>query len=135
MPEFAAMPQITVLYAGLLGLMAVVLSVLVGRYRTPSAEGRVSIGDGGRPEVLVAMRRHANFVEYVPLMLILIALLELNDVDGTVIHVMGATLVGVRASHAWGMQPDDARGIFRFIGAVGTTLLLVVTSIWAIAVF
>jgi hypothetical protein len=74
------------------------------------------------------MRRHANFVEYVPLILILIALLELNEVDETVIHVMGATLVGVRASHAWGMQPDDARGIFRFIGAVGTTLLLVVSS-------
>lgn len=135
MPELVAMPQITALYAGLLGLMAVVLSILVGRYRTPTADRRVSIGDGGRQEVLVAMRRHANFVEYVPLMLILIALLELNKVDGTVIHVMGATLVGLRASHAWGMQPDDAQGIFRFIGAVGTMLLLVVSSIWAIGVF
>ncbi len=98
-------------------------------------EKGISVGDGGDIDLRLAMRRHANFVEYVPLMLILIALLELNKVDGTVIHVMGATLVGVRASHAWGMQPDDARGIFRFIGAVGTMLLLVVSSIWAIAVF
>ncbi len=65
MPELVAMPQITALYAGLLGLMAVVLSILVGRYRAPTADRRVSIGDGGRPEVLVAMRRHANFVEFV----------------------------------------------------------------------
>ena len=59
MPELVAVPQITALYAGLLGLMAVVLSILVGRYRAPSADRRVSIGDGGRPEVLVAMRHDA----------------------------------------------------------------------------
>ena len=52
MPELVAVPQITALYAGLLGLMAVVLSILVGRYRAPTAARRVSIGDGGRPEVL-----------------------------------------------------------------------------------
>ena len=60
MPELVAMPQITALYAGLLGLLAVVLSILVGRYRGPSADRRVSIGDGGRPEVLVAMRSRSR---------------------------------------------------------------------------
>ncbi len=134
MPEFVAMPHITALYAGLLGLMAMVLSFLVGRYRAPGEDG-VSFGDGGRLEVLVAMRRHANFVEYVPLLLILIALLEMNKVDGTVIHVMGTVLVVARACHAWGMQPDNSRGVFRGIGAGGTALLLVVASIWAITVY
>ena len=134
MPEIVAMPNITALYAGLLGLMAMVLSFLVGRYRAPGEEG-VSFGDGGRLEVLVAMRRHANFVEYVPLILILLALLEMNKVSETAIHVMGAALVLVRASHAWGMHPDDSRGIFRGIGAGGTAIILVVSSIWAITVF
>ena len=123
---------ISALWLAVFALFASYLAFLPGKIR---GSDRISVGDGGRPDLLVAMRRHANFVEYVPLMLILIALLELNKVDGTVIHVMGATLVAVRASHAWGMQPDDARGIFRFIGAVGTMLLLVVSSIWAIAVF
>lgn len=134
MPEFVAMPDITALYAGLLGLMAMVLSVLVGRYRAPGENG-VSFGDGGRLDVLVAMRRHANFIEYVPLILILLALLEMNKVGDTAIHVMGASLVVVRACHAYGMHPDDDRGLFRGIGAVGTAILLVVSSIWAITVF
>lgn len=49
------------------------------------------------PELLLAMRRHANFIEFVPLalvlVLVLIAMLELNGVSTTASHALGAGLV------------------------------------------
>ena len=53
----------TTLYADLLGLS------LHGRLN-------ISVGDGGNRDLQVAVRRHANFTEWVPLALILIALLD-----------------------------------------------------------
>ena len=132
MSELVPIPSITALYAGALGLMSLVIGFLAGRYRGP---GGVSIGDGGRHEVLVAMRRHANFAEWTPMAVVLIALLEMNRVSPTAIHVLGAALVIVRASHAFGMQPNDANQPFRFVGAAGTFLLTAVASVWAITTF
>ena len=126
------MPAITALYAGLLGLMSVGIAVAVGRAR--GATG-VSIGDGGNLEVIAAMRRHANFVEFVPLTLILIGLLELNGVGSTALHALGGGLVVARLSHAIGFRADESMQTFRSIGAGGTVLIVVVSSIWAITTF
>lgn len=126
------MPQITVLYAGLLGLLSLYLSFLCGKQR---GKAKVSIGDGGDQELIVAMRRHANFVEYVPLALLLIALLELNGVSATAIHSFGAVLLLARIAHAQGMRVDKSPSIGRMIGAGGTLLLTLVLSVWAIATF
>jgi uncharacterized membrane protein YecN with MAPEG domain len=52
----------------------------------------ISVGDGGNIELLLAMRRHANFIEVVPLALIIIALSEMNGAPGWAIHAMGAVL-------------------------------------------
>ncbi|MDA1077411.1 MAG: MAPEG family protein [Proteobacteria bacterium] len=92
-------PEITILYAGLLGLMAIGLGATAGVKR---AQAGISLGDGGDRELLMRMRRHANFVENVPLALILIALLEMQSVSGTAIHALGATLVLGRVLHAIG---------------------------------
>jgi len=67
--------NITLLYAALLGLLFVVLSV-----RTLLLRRRLSIaiGDAGSESMLRAMRVHANFAEYVPLSLLLIYLVEVT---------------------------------------------------------
>jgi uncharacterized membrane protein YecN with MAPEG domain len=126
------MAVITALYAGLLGLMAIGIAIAVGRARGSSG---VSIGDGGNLEVIAAMRRHANFVEFVPITLIVIGLLELNGVDGTAIHALGGGLVIARLSHAIGYRADESLLILRAIGAFGSILILLVASIWAITLF
>jgi len=126
------MPITTALYAGLLGLIAFGVAFPAGRLR-----GRlnVPVGDGGNPELLCAMRRHANFVEWVPLALILIALLELNGVSTTVIHVLGAVLVVSRIAHAVGLRPDTIKSVPRLLGATGTVLVTVVASVWLILLY
>lgn len=125
------LPTILPLYAGLLGLIAIVIALDAGRLRGKTG---ISIGHQGNPELHLAMRRHANFVEWVPLILILIALLEMNGVNSTAIHGMGAALVVFRICHAIGLKADTAEGMARAIGAGGSALLLLITSIWAIIV-
>jgi uncharacterized membrane protein YecN with MAPEG domain len=126
------MPTVTALYGGLLGLLGIAIAVVVGRVR--GATG-ISIGDGGNIELIVAMRRQANFVEFVPLSLILIGLLELNGVGSIAIHALGAGLLIARLCHAIGFRSDESMMIFRQIGAIGSTLLLAIASIWGITIF
>lgn len=124
------MPSITLLYAGLLGILSIVIALSVGKARGSTG---ISIGDGGNAEVITAMRRHANFVEFVPLTLILIALLELNGVGGNVIHGLGAGLLFARVCHALGFGAEGGLKHLRTVGALGSTLVIAVASVWSIA--
>lgn len=126
------MPDITILYAGLLGLISLGLSFRSGMMRSKTG---VSVGDGGNVDQLLAMRRHGNFVEHAPIALLLILLLELGGVTPIAIHIMGAGLVICRLAHAFGLKADSMSGAGRFIGAAGTALITLVASIWAIALF
>ena len=133
MPDLVPMPTTTALYAGILGLMSIVIGALAGRVRTQTG---IFLGDSGNPEVTAAMRRHGNFVENVPMLLVLMALLELNKVDPTYLHVMGVVVVAARASHAFGMKADEESGrMLRGFGAGGSTLVMLVAAIMAIASF
>lgn len=67
---------ITSFYAAVLALFYVVLAGLVIRQRF---KHRVGLGTGKDVELLQAVRMHGNFAEYVPLLLILVALLELQQ--------------------------------------------------------
>jgi uncharacterized membrane protein YecN with MAPEG domain len=121
------MPTITAIYAALLGLLSVAVAFPAGSLR---GKLNISVGDGGNPDLLLAMRRHANFVEWVPLALILIALLELTGVNKIAIHTLGAALVVARSAHAIGIQKDTMKSLGRFIGASGTALIVIVSSVW-----
>lgn len=92
---------ITSLYAGLLALLYLVLS-----FRTIGArrEGRVEIGDGGNKELLRRMRVHANFAEYVPLALVLMALAESQRLGALWLHAIGGLLLVGRVVHAYGLS-------------------------------
>ncbi|MEM7100899.1 MAG: MAPEG family protein [Pseudomonadota bacterium] len=123
------MPDVTLLWAGVLGIMSIALAFSAGSLRGKTG---VSLGDGGNPDLLLAMRRHGNFVEFVPLALILMALLEISGLSDVTIHVFGGILVTARVCHALGLKSDTVNSVLRGIGAGGTTLLTVVMSVWAI---
>ncbi|REJ76875.1 MAG: hypothetical protein DWQ36_16330 [Acidobacteria bacterium] len=118
----------TALYAGLLGLLAIVLGAGSGLLRMKTG---VSMGDGGDPRQLAAMRRHGNFTEWAPIALVLIAILELNGVGNTAVHVLGATLVLARVAHAMGLSAN-MRSALRGLGASLTTLVILVAAVWCI---
>src|SRR6516162_5816646 len=60
---------ITLATAGALGLIGLILAFRVTMGR---GKHKVYLGDGGNPDMIVRKRTHASFVEYAPLMLVLL---------------------------------------------------------------
>jgi len=93
-------PATTAFYAALFALFHLGLSgwVMAGRL-----SGNVLHGDGGNSDLQKRIRSQANFIEYVPLALILIALLEARGAGhGTIQGLLVALWVG-RILHPVGM--------------------------------
>jgi uncharacterized membrane protein YecN with MAPEG domain len=108
--------------AGLLGMLAAVLTLNVGRLR---GQKRIFLGDGGDPEMTAAIRAHGNLIELTPLCLVLIWFL--SDFYGSrTISVLAVLLLVARLAHASGMLGYLPQG--RLVGAVGTTVLMFVAS-------
>lgn len=121
---------VTITTAGLCGLILLVLSLRVVMVR---GKARISLGDGGDAMLLGRIRAHANFAEYVPIILILMGLIENHTGPGVWIGVVGVALVICRIAHAYGMgAPAPNPG--RVVGTLGTFTLLAVTSIWALVI-
>jgi uncharacterized protein len=112
---------ITAIYAALAGLMLLVLAGLVVKARWRYKTG---LGTGSEPGMERAVRVHANFVEYVPLTLLLLLLAEVNGVAAWALHAAGAVLLTSRLLHAWGLSQTSGRSFGRFYGTLGTWLTL-----------
>lgn len=119
------MLNITALYAGLLGLIFIVLSYkIVGIRKSES----IGIGDGGNKKLELACRVQGNFAEYVPIALILLAIFESNLWSPVYVHIIGASLVIGRLLHAWGYGKSSGASIGRVNGIVLTWLAIVILS-------
>jgi len=119
--------HITGLYAALCTLLIVVLGVLVTLRRR---DARVTLGDGGDAVLLRRVRAHGNAVETVPLALILLLALELDQTQPSVLHVFGIVLVVARLLHGIGVLHHVGRGpgFGRGVGMSLTWLLLLVMA-------
>ncbi|NNC72418.1 MAG: MAPEG family protein [Sphingomonadaceae bacterium] len=120
--------EITLVIAAAAALLNLWLSVRVGRVRTSQ---KVFVGDGGNDIVIRRMRAHANFIEYTPFFLILLALIELAS--GSSLWLWGVSIVFIvaRIAHAFGMDLDNK---LRMFGILGTMLVLLGMAIWAIVI-
>lgn len=123
------MPYVTLLVAGLHGLLLLALLWPVVRLRRGR---RVGLGDGGDRELLRRIRVHANFIEYVPMLLVLLALLELAGLDGRVVGALGVVLFVARLMHAQGLGSSEGVSTGRFWGTLLTWIVLLAASVLAI---
>jgi len=128
--HIAAAPQITLIIAAALGLLNVWLGVRVLRDRFSN---KVSLGDGDMPLIRARMRAHANFNEYVPIALILMALVEMNVGGSRWLWGIGALLVVARVLHPFGLE-RPAPNPYRMLGAVLTFASLLLLIGWAVAI-
>jgi len=121
---------ITAFYASLLAVLFLVLSVRVIGWRR---EKRVELGHGEEPELLRRMRVHANFAEYVPFTLLLMALAESMAPPRPLLHLVGLILIAGRLIHAYGLSqtPQILRyrvwGMTLTFAALGTAALMCFT--------
>jgi uncharacterized protein len=117
---------VTPLYAGLLAFWFLLLTLRVVRERHDT---KVSLGDGGNPTLQRRIRGHANFAEYVPLALLLLAILELSRFSLYAIHALGLALLLGRVLHgyAFAFRTEFRSGVFW-----GVLLTVVVLAIEAL---
>ncbi|MDF2120174.1 MAPEG family protein [Roseiarcaceae bacterium H3SJ34-1] len=120
---------ITGLYAGLLAIIMVVLLGNVGRLRSKKG---VSLGDNGDRDLLIANRQHMNFVECVPLALLLLAVVEANGAPRGWVHALGIILLISRLIHPFGINPASMNTTCRIVGSGGTILMIVAAALTAL---
>lgn len=117
---------VTPLYAALLALLFMLLSLQVIDQRRAA---RVSLGDGGHSRLQRAIRGHANFVEYVPLALVLLLVLELSRFSIYLIHALGITLVIARALHGYAFSCTAEFRFGRYWGALLTFVVIIAEAL------
>jgi uncharacterized membrane protein YecN with MAPEG domain len=116
---------VTPLYAGLLTLLFVLLSLRVVQFRQKG----ISLGDGGDPRMLRVIRGHANFAEYVPLALLMMAILELSRYSFYLLHAFGIALILSRILHGYALSYTPKFRFGRVWGAALTFTILVVEAV------
>lgn len=94
---------ITGLYASLLFFLYFKLTRNVINLRK---KNNIVLGDGKNKLLQMAMRAHGNFIEYVPMGLILMGVLELNKMNKLIVFVLGAFFLAGRIYHAASLQKE-----------------------------
>ena len=127
MPSGLVLP-ITLTMAGAATLVNIWLARRVGQVRVAE---RISIGDGGNEALARRMRAQANFVEYTPFFLILLALIELAVGSALWLWAVGGVYMIGRLIHAFGM---DGRTRLRTIGILTTMTVLFGLAVYALVI-
>jgi uncharacterized protein len=114
---------VTTTYA--LPLIAIWFALWIGVTST-RAEHNWSIGDAGNAQLLQKIRRHGNFIEWVPFVLVLMILAEAQGAGKMWLHAAGALLLIGRIAHPFGLKIDNANHPLRYVGN-GTNILATLT--------
>ena len=122
---------VTALYAGILTIFALVLSAKAGVFRGKTGTS-ILFGSPENMELAQRVRVHQNFLEYVPMALILMGVLEVNGGNPTFLHAFGVVLIISRYAHAIGLRHDNMAHPGRVIGAGGTALMSLVAAVYAV---
>lgn len=122
---------ITLLYASIFAIFALVLSFSAGSYRGKAGVS-ILFGQPNNMELAVRVRRHQNFLEYLPMFLLVFAGLEAAGVSSMFLYIVGDLMIVVRVAHAIGLKHDNMGHIGRLIGAAGTALLTLVCAVYGV---
>ena len=118
---------ITLTYASIFAIFALVLSFRAGSYRG-KAGASILYGEPQNMELAQRVRVHQNFLEYVPMILIVMGGLEANGASSMFLYICGDLLIVARVAHAIGLKHDNMAHKGRFIGAAGTALITLVMA-------
>ncbi len=106
------------------------LSMRIGMIRTAR---KISIGDGGDADLIRRMRAQANFIENTPIVLVMIAVIELARTGSP--YLMGVTALFMLGRVAHGIGMDGGKlGSLRGAGTLITMLTLLGLGIWAVSI-
>lgn len=89
---------------------------------------RVGFGDGGNPEMMRAVRVHANFAEWTPLALLALLAAELRSAPTAWVAGLGLTLLIGRIGHALGLSRRTGPSVGRSGGMTLTMLVILAAA-------
>ncbi len=110
--------------------MLVPITIRVGMRRD---QIKVFFLHGGDEALLRRMRSHADFLEYVPFCMILIALVEINGASAIFIHGLGTTLLISRIMHYITLNTNPI-ATSRAISMLGTIAVFLMASGWLLVI-
>lgn len=114
--------------AGIAALINIWLGIRIGQVRTRE---KISVGDGGNDALIRRMRAQANFIEFTPIVLVLVAVVELARGQSTWLWAVAIVYLLGRIAHALGMEKDSK---LRSGGILTTMLITLGLGIYAIVV-
>lgn len=120
------MIHITGLYAALGALLILLLAARVIWLRNTR---KVGIGSGGDEQLARAIRAHANAIEYLPIALLLLLILELDQTRPALLHLFGIVLIVARIIHALGLSAKSGYSVGRAIGIALTFLVILAMAL------
>jgi len=118
--------ETTLLFAAIFGVLHVIFTLRVGAYRLSS---KISLGDGGDKVLLKRVRAHANFVETVPMGLLLLVLNELNGLAENTLFILGSVFLLSRLIHYVTIVSRFLPVIMRPLSMLGTLGVILTSAI------
>jgi uncharacterized protein len=109
--------------------LIVIWAILWMRITATRADSKTSIGDGNNSELLLKIRQHGNFIEWVPFVLILMILAEAQNAGKLWLHAAGALLLLGRLAHPFGLKIDNAAHPLRYVGNAPNLLAVVILAV------
>ncbi len=88
-----------------------------------------SIGDNGDKSLLFVIRKHGNFIEWVPFVLVLMILAEAQGTGAVWLHAAGILLVIGRLAHPFGLKIDNAAHPLRYVGNGSNMLSVAILAV------
>ena len=118
--------SISLALAAVFGFLHVIFTLRVGSYRF---RNKISLGDGGDHELRNRVRAHGNFIENVPIALLLILLNDLDGAQDKTLIVMGSILLASRVTHYLTIATRGLPVILRPLSMIGTLGTILAASV------
>ncbi|QLC24440.1 hypothetical protein HFP57_04950 [Parasphingopyxis algicola] len=111
-------------------LLLLAIDTVRQRFRTSTAHG---FGDDQR--LTSACRSHGNLAEHAPIVIILVALLELSRADHMGLMIASGVFIVARLLHVHGLynpKPDGGPPLTRALGVILTWIVMAVLIGWTL---
>lgn len=123
---------VTAFVTAMCALLLLITAIDTVRHRI---RAQAAFGDGaGDAKLISASRSHGNLAEHAPIVILMLAFLEMSRANHKALMVVGAVFVFVRIMHIWGLYlPVSTKPpVPRQIGVIGTWLTLAGLAGWTL---
>lgn len=118
--------MITGVYIAIFAIVQAVMVVWIAKTRMAE---KVSLGSGDSSLLEVRSRVYGNFIEVVPVAVLLMLIAELGGAPHWIIHWMGGLMILSRVFHARGLLTPPGYGKYRMAGMMLAMAVFVIGAV------